>query len=240
VAGCVSASGDGVTCGQGRGLNETVAVAMSPDGQHLYVASRGNAVAVFVRNTLTGELAQLGGAAGCIADAGDGVTCTNGTALVGLRTVTVSSDGKSVYIGARDGDAVVVLARNPTTGALAQLNGLAVCIAENGDGVTCAVGAGLREAVFVTMSPDSTNVYVASQLSDAVAAFSRNAVTRALTQLCGVAGCVSDDGSDDGMAMVCADGNGLLGALTVTVSPDGLNVYAASYISNALAVFNRE
>ena len=57
VAGCVSASGDGVTCGQGRGLNETVAVAMSPDGQHLYVASRGNAVAVFVRNALTGELA---------------------------------------------------------------------------------------------------------------------------------------------------------------------------------------
>jgi hypothetical protein len=32
----------------------------------------------------------------------------------------------------------------------------------------------------------------------------------------------------------------LLGALTVTVSPDGLNVYAASYISDALAVFNRE
>lgn len=135
---------------------------------------------------------------------------------------------------------MAIFARDTTTGALAQLNGLAGCIAENRDGVTCAVGAGLREAVFVTMSPDSTNVYVASQLSDAVAAFSRNAVTGALTQVRGVAGCVSDDGSDDGMAMVCADGNGLLGALTVTVSPDGLNVYAASYISNALAVFNRE
>src|SRR5438093_1213452 len=57
VAGCVSASGDGVTCGRGRGLNEAVAVAVSPDGQHLYVASRGNAVAVFARNALTGELA---------------------------------------------------------------------------------------------------------------------------------------------------------------------------------------
>jgi hypothetical protein len=39
--------------------------------------------------------------------------------------------------------------------------------------------------------------------------------------------------------MVCADGNGLLGALTVVVSPDGLNAYVTSYISNALTVFNR-
>ena len=90
------------------------------------------------------------------------------------------------------------------------------------------------------MSPDGTNLYVASQLSDAVAVFARNAMTGELTQLRGVAGCVSEDGSDDGMAMLCADGNGLLGAIAVTVSPDGLNVYAASYISNALTVFNRE
>jgi hypothetical protein len=36
------------------------------------------------------------------------------------------------------------------------------------------------------------------------------------------------------------DGHALFGAAMVAVSPDGLNVYATSYISNALAVFNRE
>jgi DNA-binding beta-propeller fold protein YncE len=365
IAGCVSAIGDGVTCSPGRGLNGAVSVAVSPDGQHVYVASRdSNAVAIFVRNVTTGVLTQLQGPAGCIAANGDGVTCTSGTALVGLRTVTVSPDGKSVYLGARDSDAVVVLARDPiagtlrqlsspagcvsdtgtggacidghgllgargvavspdnqhvyvaaqnsnavavfarnvTTGALSQLPGLAGCIAENGDGVTCvpgrglrgpirvevspdgqhvyvasrdsnavavfarnvttgalsqlpglagciaengdggacAVGAGLREAVFLTLSLDGTNLYVTSQLSDAVAAFSRNTMTGALTQLPGIAGCVSEDGSDDGMANVCANGKGLLGALTATVSLDGLNVYVASYISNALAIFSRE
>jgi DNA-binding beta-propeller fold protein YncE len=240
VAGCVAEIGDGVTCSQGRGLGGAVSVAVSPDGRHLYVASRGNAVAVFARNARAGELAQLDGAAGCIAEAGDGMTCTGGTALVGPRMVTVSPDGKSVYIGSRDSDAVAVFARNLTTGALAQLNGPAGCIAEYGDGVACTVGTGLREAVFLTVSPDGANLYIASQLSDAVAAFSRNAMTGGLTQLPGVAGCVSDDGSDDGTPMRCAHGNGLLGAIAVTVSPDGRTVYAASYLSSAVSVFNRE
>ena len=217
-----------------------VHVEVSPDGQHVYVASKdSNAVAVFARNTTTGALTQLSGQAGCIAANGAG-GCASGRGLVSPIHVEVSPDGQHVYVAARDSHAVASFARNVTTGVLTQLPGLAGCIAENGDGVTCAVGAGLREAVFVTMSPDGTNLYVASQLSNAVATFARNTLTGGLTQLPGVAGCVSEDGSDDGMALVCADGNGLLGALTVTVSPDGLNAYVASYISNALTVFTRE
>ena len=183
---------------------------------------------------------QLSGAAGCIAENGDGVTCALGR---GLRTpihVEVSPDGQHVYVISRDSNAVAIFARNAVTGALTQLPGLAGCIAENGDGVTCAVSAGLREAVFLTLSPDGTNLYVASQLSNAVAIFTRNALTGRLTQLPGVAGCVSEDGSDNGMALVCADGKGLVGANAVIVSPDGLNVYTAAYISNALTVFNRQ
>src|SRR5206468_1945163 len=188
----------------------------------------------------TGALAQLPGLAGCIAENGDGVICVPGRGLRGPIHVEVSPDGQHVYVASRDSDAVAIFARDPTTGALAQLPGLAGCIAENGDGVACAVGAGLREAVFLTVSLDGTNLYVASQLSDAVAVFARNTLTGGLTQLRGVAGCVSEDGSDDGMAMVCADGKGLAGAIAVIVSPDGLNVYTASYISNALTVFSRE
>jgi len=241
LAGCVSDNGTGGRCVDGTGLLGARGVTVSPDGQHLYVASQDNsAVAVFARNAVTGALTQLSGAAGCIAENGDGVTCARGRGLRSPIHVEVSPDGPYVYVASRDSHAVTIFARNAVTGALAQLPGLAGCIAENGDGVTCAVGAGLREAVFLTVSPDGTNLYVASQLSNAVAIFARNTLTGGLTQLRGVAGCVSEDGSDDGMAMVCADGKGLVGANAVTVSPDGLTVYAASYISYALTIFNRE
>ena len=154
--------------------------------------------------------------------------------------VEVSPDGHHVYVASRDSHAVTSFARNAVTGALTQLTGLAGCIAENGDGITCAVGAGLREAVFLKVSPDGTNLYVASQLSNAVAVFARNTMTGALTQLQGVAGCISEDGSDNGIARVCADGQGLVGAIAITVSPDGLAVYAAAYLSQALTIFHRE
>jgi hypothetical protein len=209
--GCVSEDGTGGTCMDGRALVGAASVAVSPDGHSVYVASFDSAaVATLARNPTTGVLGQLTGVAGCVADLGDGVTCGQGRGLNGTVSVAVSPDGQHVYVASR-GHAVAVFARNALTGALAQLGGAAGCIAEYGDGVACAVGTGLREAVFLTVSPDGQHVYAASQLSDAVAAFSRNALTGALTQLSGVAGCVSEDGSDDGTALRCADGNGLLG-----------------------------
>jgi hypothetical protein len=56
---------------------------------------------------------------------------------------------------------VTTFARNPTTGALTQLGGAAGCIAEVGNGVICADGKGLVEAVSVVVSPDLNHVYVA-------------------------------------------------------------------------------
>ena len=151
----------------------------------------------------------------------------------------MSLDGQHVYVASRDSHAVTVFRREMTTGALTQLAGRAGCIAENGDGLTCAAGVGLREAVSLTLSLDGTNLYVASQVSNAVAVFARNRATGELTQLSGVAGCISENGSENGRAGQCTNGHGLLGALSVAVSPDGLNAYAASYLNHALTIFTR-
>src|SRR5204863_8445998 len=63
-AGCVSEDGSG-PCADGHGLSGADAVALSPDGKSVYVAS-ANAVAQFDRNTSTGAINEPGGRAGCV------------------------------------------------------------------------------------------------------------------------------------------------------------------------------
>ncbi len=97
----------------------------------------------------------------------------------------------------------------------------------------CSPGKALNGAESVTVSPDGQSAYVASFVSDAVAVFDR-APDGTLTQKPGRAGCISDTGADG-----CADGRGLDGAVSVTVSPDGRSAYVASQVSDAVAVFHR-
>src|SRR2546423_13699712 len=60
------------------------------------------------------------------------------------------------------------------------------------------------------------------------------AVTGALTQPAGTAGCVSETGTGP-----CADGHGLRYPDSVAVSADGKSVYAASDFSSAVVRFDR-
>ncbi len=237
TAGCVSETGTGGLCIDGNGLLGARFVAVSPDNRHVYVASQYNhTVAIFFRDTTTGALTQLSGIAGCIAETGDGITCADGRGLITPTYLEVSPDGRHVYVASIDSNGVAIFSRNANTGALNQLSGIEGCIAEAGDGITCADGAGLSGAYTLTVSPDGWHVYVVSATSDAVAVFSRNPTTGALTQLSGTAGCVSETGTGG----LCIDGNGLLGALAVALSPDGQNVYVASVNSNAVTVFSRD
>jgi 6-phosphogluconolactonase (cycloisomerase 2 family) len=235
--GCISEDGTGGTCVDGNSLVGAGWLAVSPDGKHVYLASFwSSAVATFARDTNTGLIVQLNGIAGCVSEMGDGITCAQGRALSVAVSVTISPDGRHVYVASYDSNAVAIFSRNVTTGELTQLSGAAGCVAENGDGITCADGTGLRAAVSLRVSPDGKNVYVASEVSDAVAIFSRNPTTGTLTQLSGTAGCVSETGTEG----LCIDGNGLLGARFVAVSPDNRHVYVASQYNHTVTVFSRD
>ena len=192
------------------GLNGPSSVAVSPDGAHVYVASRSeHAVAVFERDGLTGALvfveAQFDGVGGI-----DG--------LSSARSVAVSPDGAHVYVASYSDDAVTVFARDGVTGALtfveAQFDGVA--------GID-----GLDGAHSVAVSADGGNVYVAGIVDDAVTVFERDTVTGALTFV---------ETEFDGVGGV----DGLDGARSVAVSSDGLHVYVAGYYDNAVAVFERD
>src|SRR4051812_46926003 len=96
------------------------AIAASPDGKTVYVASsKSNAIAIFKRNSNTGELTQQSGTAGCIAERGrEGCARANG--LRGPNSVAVSPNGRNVYATSVGTDSITVFQRNPETGALRQ------------------------------------------------------------------------------------------------------------------------
>jgi 6-phosphogluconolactonase (cycloisomerase 2 family) len=234
---CVSEDGTGGACADGKALDASQSVAISKDGKNAYVpAANSNAVAVLARDKTTGTLSQLAGTAGCISEDGTGGDCADGKAIDTPVAVAVSRDGKNVYAVSANSSAVAVFARDPATGALTQLAGTAGCISETGSGGNCVDGKALVAANDVAVSPDGKHVYVASLSSDAIAVFSRDKNTGALTQLAGTAGCISEDGSGGD----CADGKALDGPYGVTVSGDGKHVYVASSDSDAVAVFSRD
>jgi DNA-binding beta-propeller fold protein YncE len=236
TAGCVSETGTGGACRDGKALEQALRVAVSPDGRNLYVASaQSDAVAVFDRDPATGALTQKAGSAGCVSDDGTGGLCRDGTALDGAAAVAVSPDGGSVYAVSAFSDAVAVFDRDPATGALTQKAGSAGCVSDTGSGGACRDGVALDGALGVAASADGKNIYVASQTSGAVAVLDRDQGTGALTQKAGSAGCVSDDGSGG----ACQGGKALGFANRVAPSRDGTSVYVAS-LSGEVAVFDRD
>jgi DNA-binding beta-propeller fold protein YncE len=217
-------------------------VAVSPDGDNVYVASAvSDAVAVFARDAKTGVLTQLAGTSGCVSETGSAGLCADGRALDEASEVTLSPDGASVYVASATSDAVAVFARDKKTGVLTQLAGTSGCVSETGSAGLCADGKRLDGASEVAVSPDGRSVYVAAAVEpgtggpSAVAVFSRDAKTGALTQLSGADGCVSETGSGG----QCADGKALVSPTEIAVSRDGRSVVVTDFLASAVAVFSR-
>src|SRR5439155_7654844 len=133
-AGCVTESGSGGKCTKARGVKGASSLAVSADGKSVYVVSFN--LAILSRNPQTGALTPLTGAQGCLGSAA-GCGKARGVVAGNVGSVTVSPDGKSVYVGShrvstnanheqRDDGAVAVFARS-ANGALKQLSGTKGC-----------------------------------------------------------------------------------------------------------------
>lgn len=190
------------------GLERPFRLAISPDGAHVYVPGIvDDAIAVFARDPATGVLTF-------VEDQRAGLD-TPGSDYP--KAVAVSPDGNHVYVATETDGALVAYGRDSGTGAL-------TFIEKHLDGV--AGVDGLASALALTVSADGENVYVAGAADDAIAIFSRDAVTGALTF---VAAAVDGAGGIDGIA----------GAFDVALSPDDAFLYVAGALGNAIAVFSR-
>jgi 6-phosphogluconolactonase (cycloisomerase 2 family) len=132
-------------------------IAVSPDGKHVYTASRSYtpAVAVFSRDNSTGALTHVE----TIFDDGSGGTVDG---LDYVKSVIVSPDGNYVYTAARNDAAIVVFSRDSTTGKLTYIE----THKDSDLGVD-----GLANAWYLTTSPYGNHVYVAGFGEDALAVF---------------------------------------------------------------------
>ncbi|WP_373527320.1 beta-propeller fold lactonase family protein [Nostoc sp.] len=244
------------------GLANPTFVTVSPDGKFLYASGYFNsAVVVFMRDTSTGKLTfvevqkddtpGIDGLSGVssvtvspdnkflyatgVDDSAvavfalddttgkltfvevqqDGVGVVDG--LAGAESVTVSPDGKFLYAAGYEDSAVAVFVRDATTGKL-----IFVEVQKDGVGVV----DGLDGVNSLIVSPDGKFLYAAGYNDSAVAVFARDATTGQLTFV---------EVQKDGVGVV----DGLDGAESVTVSPDGKFLYAAGVDESAVAVFAR-
>jgi len=235
--GCIAATGDGVTCKSAVALEGPRDIAMSKNGKHVYVAAQdSDAVLVFQRDKTTGALTQLAAPNGCVAHAGDGVTCTAGIGLEGPTAVLVAKNSRHLYVASYGSDAVTIFARQAGTGVLTQLPGPAGCHDESGDGVTCTDAVALNGPRDLAESNNGRHVYVASALSSGVAMFERDKQTGELEQLYYPNACTIATGDN----VLCRPGLGLSLAGSVTVTRNGKHVYVAAFGSDAVAVFARK
>jgi DNA-binding beta-propeller fold protein YncE len=179
-AGCVTAVGGNAACAQAAGVDGASSAVISPDGRNLYLASykvgSTEALATFSRDPVSGAVTPLPGLAGCLTADGSSAlgpaTCgtARGFGVGDGRDLAITSDGRWAYLvnqQARSFDpppAIVLLRRDPSTGALSQLPGTAGCISSDGssqDGAgTCQTLATLGQPFGISISSDDAFVYV--------------------------------------------------------------------------------
>ena len=241
------------------GLEGASSSAVSPDGRHVYAAGAlDDSLVVFARDATNHVLTfvevlrdQVGGVFG----------------LNGASGVDVSADGRHVYVSSHGDDAVAVFARDATSdllsfvetqedgvGGVDGLDGASSIRVSPDDRFVYATGRndsslavfardastddlsfvtsasrggtfiGLLGASDVATTPDGRFVYVAGREDDAVAVFEQLA-NGTLDYLGAV-----EDGVDGA--------NGLAGASALAVSPDGLHLYVAARMEDAVGVFS--
>ncbi len=219
-------------CEAGRAMLGSDVVVVSPDGRNVYVgAFFGNSIAAFGRRS-GGSLHQLKGSAGCITNAPT-AGCATGLALDAPEGMAISNDGRSVFVASAVSNAAVTFARNRASGVLTEaLDGSGCIVDEDLSG--CTTGTQLSGANAVEASPDNENAYVTSLFSNSVTSFTRASYS-SLTQNPGTTGCLVYL-----IAVGCSLGHALEAPEGITVSPDGANVYTASFESGAIGVLDRD
>jgi DNA-binding beta-propeller fold protein YncE len=196
-------------------------VAPSPDSRELYAVSMyENALTILDRDA-SGALTRR---SQCFSSLG-AHGCDTGEGLTGARTLALSPDGTSLYVGSAGGNLAVF--DRAADGSLKQKPLPDGCFGAGG----CQPAPGIDVPRSIAVSPDGATVYVAS--AQEISVFDRDA-DGSLVQKPGNNGCITRYVADG-----CMEAFGLSNVRDLVVSPDGKSVYVAAANSDAILKFDR-
>ena len=193
---CIADVGATGCAGNAEGLNGAKAIAISPDGANVYVASITDNSIVSVDRAPDGTLSNPS----CIKDLGGPQACADSAeGLEDARGVAASEDGTSVIVASGDDSALANFER-AADGALSSVE----CIADVDSAAGCGDTAeGLENAQEVAISPDGTAVYAVSSTDSAVVRLARDAAP-----VCEPSSSTGESGEQQTVPLSCSDVDG--------------------------------
>lgn len=199
------------------GLSGARAVAISPDGEHVYVAGEfSNAIAIFRRQTQVGAADE--GKLSFVTSIQSGVAGVNG--IDAPRALALSADGKNLYVLGSAADTLVAFSRqtNPGSGNFGRLTQIGVY--QNASGGVL----GMDEVRSLALSADGGHLYVLGAEAGSLVHFARDAADGMLTFVPHLPGTAD--------VLLVPE---LVGAARIRMAGDG-RLYAAATGQNAIGV----
>jgi DNA-binding beta-propeller fold protein YncE len=232
------------TCTAGRALKWPDVVVVSPDGRNVYVGDfAGGGVVSFGRAGGAGALTQLAGTAGCITEAA-AEGCAQGREMDKVEGMAISPSGSTVYAASPFSNAIDVLQRDASTGALTQAADTGGCITVAAVG-GCAQGYQFGGVNALVVAPKGGDVYATSLTSNSVTTF-HVAEGGGLAQAARPEGenVPAGLGNPDGClvflrAAGCSFGRAMKAPEGLALSPTGDSLYVSAFETGAMDVFDR-
>jgi len=194
-------------------------IIVSPDGTWVYVAaSDSSSLVVYHRDVVTGDLTF----SESLVDGNNDFLGNTISGLAGASNVIVSADGRSVYVASEIDRTVAYFVRHPGDNRLTFISSTILDSSGN------VFNIDLPSAMAFT--PDGSVLMVSSESGDLIA-FLEVADSGDLTAV----GTFVDGGFDSGSNTI----DGLDGASSLAISPDGRHLYVTGAIDNSIAVFSK-
>ena len=211
-----SGDGEGNTISNQQDPDQLI---VSPDGSRVYVAAAdSNSLVVYDRDRVTGNLTFVES----LVNGGMDFFGSTITGLAGPSNVIVSADGRYVYVASEGDRTIAFFVHHPGDTQLTFIS--STILDDTGSTFNIDLPFGMA------FTPEESLLLVTSETGDLVAFLEVTDSGDLISK-----GVLTDNGFDSGMNRI----DGLGGASSIAISPDGRHTYVTGFTDNSIAVFDQ-